>query len=284
MADKFFGIIEGFYGRHYNFTQRCDLIRFLGELKLNTYVYAPKDDSYHRKEYHRLYPKEKLNEFYTLNKLAGDFKIQFNYALAPGPEPDLKAIVKKINQLLDIGIFHFSILFDDIKIELNSENAEKQVFVANELFTFLEKNNRNSCLFFCPTQYHGFKETEYLKKIAKNLNQRIYIFWTGRNIVSRRITLWDVERIISILKRPPLIWDNIFANDYIPGIILKFPYRGREPEIVKKVSGILINPMNQYKESKPLVYTASKFFTDPLKYDPKGAWQEAKNISTELII
>jgi hyaluronoglucosaminidase len=72
-----------------------------------------------------------------------------------------------------------------------------------------------------------------------------------------------------------LIWDNIFANDYIPGKILRFPYRNRTPTIINKIKGILINPMNNYLQSKPLIYTAAEYFKDPENYDPVKAWQNA---------
>uniref|UniRef100_A0A7C4XK65 GH84 domain-containing protein n=1 Tax=candidate division WOR-3 bacterium TaxID=2052148 RepID=A0A7C4XK65_UNCW3 len=278
MENKYFGVIEGFYHRPYTFSERGDLIKFLAHLNLNTYVYAPKSDPYHRKEYHKLYPAKKVEEFKNLNNLAQISGVYFNYALSPGVKPDMKSIIKKISQMIETGIKHYSLLYDDIKITLNSENARIQTETANELYEFLKKKVGNPILFFCPTQYCGFEESDYLKKIAENLNLEIKIFWTGPKVVSRRITEKDIDRISKIIKRKPLIWDNLFANDYIPGVIWKFPYRGREPEIIGNVCGILINPMNQYKMSKPLIFTAARFFLKPCNYIPKDTWREAKNI------
>ncbi|MEO0228304.1 MAG: beta-N-acetylglucosaminidase domain-containing protein [candidate division WOR-3 bacterium] len=278
MPDKYFGVVEGFYRRPYTFSQRLNLINFLSELKLNTYVYAPKSDPYHRREYYKPYPTERIKEFASLNNRAEEKKIIFNYALSPGPKPESKLIIKKIKQLVHAGIKHFSILYDDIKIELNKENARIQTDSANELYVFLKEQFNNTTLFFCPTQYCGLKESEYIFYIAENLHPEIEIFWTGKNVVSKRITEIQVNRISAIYKRAPLIWDNIFANDYIPGVIWKFPYRNREPEIVEKVSGILINPMNQYQQSKPLIFTAAKFFSAPFNYSPKKVLQEARHL------
>ena len=42
------GIIEGFYGTTWTHQDRLDQIKFYGKNKLNTYIYAPKDDPYHR--------------------------------------------------------------------------------------------------------------------------------------------------------------------------------------------------------------------------------------------
>lgn len=259
-SKKIFGVVEGFYGRYYSFYERCDLVNFLSELKLNTYVYGPKSDLYHREEYYKLYPSNKLKEFEALNNLAQKQNINFNYALSPGSTPNLKLILKKIRAMITIGIKNFSLFYDDIKIDLNAKNASIQSATANEVYKIVKQNYSKSSFFFCPTQYCGFEKTDYILTLAEKLHPDIKIFWTGASVVSKKISEKDVDKITELMGRPPLLWDNIFANDYIPGIILKFPYRNRESKIVQKVSGILLNPMNQYLQSKPLIYSAGKFF------------------------
>jgi hyaluronoglucosaminidase len=273
---KFFGVVEGFYRRPYTFNQRLDLIAFLSDIGLNTYVYGPKADSYHRKYWQKPYPNKLLKRFEKLSDFSKKYSVYFNYALSPMAKPDVAKIIKKIASMVKLGIKHFSLFYDDITVPLTRDTAETQVKTANELLEFLKTKIPRPALFFCPTQYRGFKETEYILAVSKKLHKHIKIFWTGKRVVSKRITEKDINRITKILNRQPLIWDNLFANDYIPGTILRFPYRYRDPEIIKKVSGILINPMNQYKQSKPLIYTAAKFFKEPTKYIPRKAWQEAK--------
>jgi len=278
LKSKFFGVVEGFYRRPYSFEERRDLIIFSAEIGLNTYVYGPKADPFHRKKYDRLYPRSLRREFKELNKLCKKHSVRFNYALSPLTRPDTGKIIRKISSMLDCGITDFSLFYDDIEVSLTEETAERQIETANELLNFLESKISEPQLFFCPTQYRGFKKTEYISTIARKLHPRIHIFWTGKKVVAKRITAKDINRITEIIGRPPLIWDNIFANDYIPETILKFPYRYRESEIVKRVDGILINPMNQYQESKPLLYTAAKFFHNPFNYVPAKAWKEAKKL------
>ncbi|MGB9720932.1 MAG: beta-N-acetylglucosaminidase domain-containing protein [bacterium] len=267
--NKFWGVIEGFYGRYYSFYERCDLIKFLSSLKFNTYVYGPKSDPYHRKEYYKSYPTNQMKEFESLSNIAKQCHIQFNYALSPGSDPDIKAVLRKIRSMMSTGIEDYSLFYDDIKIELDERSAIMQAKSANEVYEMVKEKCKHTNFFFCPTQYCGFEKTEYILTIARKLNTNIKIFWTGKNVVSRKITETDVDRITEIIGRKPLIWDNIFANDYIPGIILKFPYHNREPGIIDKVSGILLNPMNQYLQSKPLIHTAGEFFKQPCKYKPQ---------------
>ncbi len=278
MTGKIFGVVEGFYRRQYTYEQRLDLIGLIGSLNLNTYVYGPKADIHHRKKWREKYPGRKLREFEKLNQHSAEKHVNFVYALSPGGRPDTDDVIEKIDTLVDIGIRHFSIFFDDISVPLNNSTAREQVDSANALLKHLKKRLEKTSLSFCPTQYRGFKKTEYLKYVAVNLRKDIDIFWTGKNVVSWAITERDVARITEIVNRPVLIWDNIFANDYIPGRIHRFPYRRRAPEIVRAVRGILINPMNNYRESKPLIRTAAMFFHDPHGYDTRTAWKAATAI------
>ena len=273
--DRIFGIVEGFYRRPYTFDQRLDLIDFLSALGLNTYIYGPKADPYHRKHWREPYPRKKLAEFTELNEISKKRNIKFIYALSPVYRPELSGVLEKIAAMKAIGIAQFSIFFDDIRVHLDKDSAERQLRIANGLYEHLNSEFSNPSLSFCPTQYRGFRETPYIESIAAHLHREIDILWTGKKVVSPEITEDDVDRITQLLNRPVLIWDNIFANDYIPGKIHRFPYRNRTPTIINKIKGILINPMNNYLQSKPLIYTAAEYFKDPENYDPVKAWQKA---------
>lgn len=277
MANRVFGVIEGFYRRPYSFEQRLDLIRFLSKHKLNTYVYGPKADPYHRKKWREPYPISKIREFDKLNELCNALAVDFVYALSPGHRPNLEDVIHKIDSMTAAGITQFSIFFDDIPVLLNQKTADEQVEIANGLYEHLFSNIKNVTLSFCPTQYRGFRKTRYIKTVANRLRREIDVFWTGKTIVAKKITEAEVDKINGVVKRPVLIWDNIFANDYIPGRILRFPYHNREPGIVEQAKGILINPMNNYQESKPLIQTAAQFFHDPYTYDAEQAWRNALN-------
>ena len=52
------GFIEGYYGKPWSNADRAELMRFGGDLKLNQYFFAPKDDPYHNKKWRELYPEE----------------------------------------------------------------------------------------------------------------------------------------------------------------------------------------------------------------------------------
>jgi hypothetical protein len=272
---KVFGVVEGFYRRPYTFKQRLDLINFISELGLNTYVYGPKADPYHRKYWRKAYPPLKLQQLQKLNKASHRKNIRFVYALSPVQRPELDHVLEKIATIQSAGITHFSLFFDDIKVPLNETTALRQLRIVNGVYEQLKSQSRSTTLSFCPTQYRGFRGTAYIQTVAEHLRREINIFWTGSKVVSPAISEQDVDRITRLLKRPVLIWDNLFANDYLPGKIHRFPYRNRHPRIIRKIKGILLNPMNNYEMSKPLIRTAAYFFKDPRNYDPTQAWQEA---------
>jgi len=275
-VNKIFGVVEGFYRRPYTFGQRSELIDFLSDLGLNTYIYGPKSDVYHRKNWRKPYPRKKLAEFRELVKLSHKRKIHFIYALSPVHDPELSGVITKIDTLRQAGIRHFSLFFDDIRVRLSKTTAEIQLLIANGLYEHLSRDSDDFMLSFCPTQYRGFKKTAYIKHITENLHPKIDIFWTGKRVVSPKITGKDVDTITRLLCRPVLIWDNLFANDYIPGKIHRFPYHDRDAQIIGKVRGIVINPMNNFSPSRPLIFTSALYFRAPQKYDPATAWTQAQ--------
>jgi len=272
---KYFGVVEGFYGKPYSYKQRLDLIAYLADIGLNTYLYGPKDDAYHRRLWDRPYPDARLKEFARLAAYAEKKNIFFNYALSPMTRPTSTKIIDKIRTLARVGIRHFSLFYDDISVPLSAATATRQIATAHDVMSFLKTIIKHPVVFFCPTQYHGWRKTDYLMTIRDRLHKTIGVFWTGRHIVSPRISDKDIRTITSHLDRAPLIWDNIYATDYLPGVVFRYPYRFRSSAIVQKTRGVLINPMNHYKASKPLLFTAAKFFCSPQTYVPRNAWKTA---------
>ncbi|VDM42186.1 unnamed protein product [Toxocara canis] len=72
--------------------------------------------------------------------------------------------------------------------------------------------------------------------------------WESRpRVVSRYITVEHVRRVAQVLKRKPLIWDNLHANDYDPKRIFLGPFAGRSVQLKEEVAGILLNPNCRYE-------------------------------------
>ena len=123
------GIVEGFYGTPWTFEDRADLIKFSGNHSLNAYIYAPKDDPYHRDKWREPYPEAKIQELKNLITIANVNNVRFIFAVSPGLDlnfigekanKDFNILMTKLDSIYEIGCRDFAIFFDDISAGLNS--------------------------------------------------------------------------------------------------------------------------------------------------------------------
>src|SRR3954463_12138618 len=130
MNDGFIsGVIEGFYGQPWSRAERIELFGWMRDGKLNTYFYAPKDDLKLRAHWREPYTPDELNSLRELIGACIAHGIEFTYALSPGLDisyfsrTDLDTIQSRFQQMLDLGVKHFALLFDDIPDRLRDEDA-----------------------------------------------------------------------------------------------------------------------------------------------------------------
>ncbi|CAH2984909.1 unnamed protein product [Chilo suppressalis] len=255
------GVVEGFYGRPWTTEQRKDLFQKLKKWNMDVYVYAPKDDYKHRAYWRELYTVEEAEHLTSLISAAKSQGIIFCYALSPGlditysSQKEITTLKRKLEQVSQFGCTCFALLFDDIEPEMSE--ADKQIFqsfahaqvsVTNEIHQHL------GCPRFllCPTQYCSTRavptvnSSEYLNTLGTKLSQQIDIMWTGPKVISKTLTSECIEEITQVLRRPPVIWDNLHANDYDQKRIFLGPYCGRSPELIPLLRGVLTNPNCEY--------------------------------------
>ena len=85
----------------------------MGQSKMNTYIYSPKDDPYARERWREPYPDDGLAELRALLSDAGRNHIAVSYALSPGlsicysADADLDSAVRKLRPRDDLGIRSF---------------------------------------------------------------------------------------------------------------------------------------------------------------------------------
>ncbi|HZX07595.1 beta-N-acetylglucosaminidase domain-containing protein, partial [Kribbella sp.] len=128
---RYRGAIEGFYGTPWSQADRLDEIGYLGEHRMNTYEYAPKDDPYHREQWRDPYPADKLAQLAELVTRARQNKVDFTFALSPGlsicytSEADFQALIAKFEALYDLGARSFNVPLDDIDYNTWHCDADK---------------------------------------------------------------------------------------------------------------------------------------------------------------
>lgn len=268
------GVVEGFYGRPWTTDQRKHLFRTMKSLGLNTYMYAPKDDFKHRAYWRELYSVEEAEQLSALIAAAKESAVTFVYALSPGLDmiysssKEVACLKRKLEQVSRFGCEAFALLFDDIEPEISQTDrevfqsfAQAQVSVTNEVYQDLNQ----PVFIFCPTEYCSARanptvqNSEYLNTIGAKLLPGIDIMWTGSKVITKVVTVESIRELESVLRRPPLIWDNLHANDYDQKRIFLGPYSGRSTDLVSHLRGVLTNPNCEFEANFIPIHTMAQW-------------------------
>ena len=281
------GVIEGFYGRPWNLAQRSLLFQRMKAWGLNTYLYGPKDDLKHRASWRETYDADELACLEQSVRSCQASGIRFVYAIGPGldiryaDESDLQCLRRRFEQLQEIGVVDFALLFDDIPDAMSEEDrsrfgsfASAQAYVSNTLHREMKKVAPEAVFLFCPTPYcsrmdcEGLGGAGYLETIGEELDPSIQIFWTGPQIISEEISASHLEGISSRLKRWPLIWDNYHANDYDLRRLYTGPIDGRPLQAQHHMSGIMMNPNCEFEANFIPFYSLGRYVDQGTDYCP----------------
>jgi protein O-GlcNAcase / histone acetyltransferase len=293
-ADFLAGVIEGFYGRPWSLAERLTLLDRMADWGLNTYLYAPKDDLKHRALWREPYSASETANLAEIIRASQQRSIRFIYGLSPGldirygNESERVHLEKRFEQMLGLGCRHFALLLDDLPDSAGAEAlkaaasyALAQCQVANALFRWTRERSPEARFLFCPTPYCGRMAERniggegYLSAIGLELLPEIDVLWTGPEIVSREITVAHVRELRNLLRRPPVIWDNLHANDYDGRRFYCGPYAGRSPELRSEVGGLLSNPNNEFALNYVPLRTLGEFVRCPAGWDSRNAYLSA---------
>lgn len=272
------GVLEGFYGRAWSHPQRVEMLDWIANAGMNSFVYGPKDDIKIRARWRELYNAAEAAELQELVDAARARKLNFVVAIAPcldvvySDASDLKALQRRLDQLLDLGITHFALLFDDIPHTMMPADerafpsfAAAQCYFANAAFEHVRKRAPKAAVLFCPTEYcgafagHDVPGSSYLNTVGEELNPEIGVFWTGPDIVSKTISAESLREVGRVLRRKPVIWENFHANDYDIRRVYAGPLGGRHDDILELIDGIITNPNNEFEANFVPVHSTGAF-------------------------
>ncbi|RLC76811.1 MAG: hypothetical protein DRI61_12630 [Chloroflexi bacterium] len=275
---KYTGYIEGYYGRELSWEQRFAMINHLGTLGMNVFLYAPKEDPYHRVQWKKMYPaawQRKLKKFTAAGKRS---KVEVIPALAPGLSYEYRSVkdyallLKKFRVYFGMGINTVALLMDDIPEELPascrgafSSLGEAHGLLLQRLFADLRKINPKIKLWFCPTIYTDqfvkgrAVDCMYIRDLARTIPSAVTLMWTGPQVVSEKINQRTCGGILKLFNGNVVIWDNLYANDYAPYRLFVGPYEGRAAGIIKISRGILINPTGLFHTDRFLLSLFADF-------------------------
>ncbi len=114
--------------------------------------------------------------------------------------------------------------------------------------------------------------------MANRLSENIHVMWTGRLVCSPTVTSQDADSYGSGIGRKPFLWDNYPVNDYNRNRLFLGPFKGRDPELLRHLSGYVSNPMNEAEASKFALLTLVDYLKDPFKYDPERSWEKGVHL------
>ena len=109
------GYIEGYYGRLFSQEERAKVIYHMGKLKMDFYLYGPKEDLYHRIEWGKTYPAEEQKTLRNLVDQCKKNKIKPIFAISPGLQSSvlsknfIKTLTSKLKQAHQLGFKDFAI-------------------------------------------------------------------------------------------------------------------------------------------------------------------------------
>jgi hyaluronoglucosaminidase len=294
------GIVEGFFGPPWSMAHRKAMFEFGAVRGMNTYLYAPKDDPYHRERWTEPYPKKQWRALAQLVRQAQERRIDFVYGFHPGKglcfsdEKPVRTLLAKARRFYDaVGVRTFAVLFDDIpsRLEFSRDRKNFRQSLARAEGSWLEEIQvrqpgawRDVEWWICPSYYtpdpllarlFGRFEPDFLETLGAHLPTNVACFWTGPSVVSKEISLSHVQKIANRVRHRLLLWDNYPVNDLSMRDELHLgPLRKRDPKLPRAVYGYLSNPLLQEELSFLPLATCFDYAADPIHYDPESSWKK----------
>lgn len=264
---------------------------------MNTYLYAPKDDPFHRARWREPYPRKQWQELLRLVHAAQGRRIDFVYGFHPGQglcfsdDRPLSLLLAKAQRFYGAGVRTFAVLFDDIPSRL--EHAKDRRHYKNSLARaeadWLAKivarqpaSWKNVEWWICPSYYtpdpllarvFGAFEPRFLEILGDTLPAGVACLWTGPSVVSKTITLAHVRQIARRVKHALILWDNYPVNDLTMSDDLHIaPLRGRDSRLPRAVYGYLNNPLLQEDLGFIALATCFDYSRNPRAYRAEASW------------
>ncbi len=289
------GSIEGFYGPPWTHEDRLNQIEFYGENKMNLYIYAPKDDPYHREDWREPYPAQELTALKELIDRSKENHVNFTFSLSPGQticysgDQDFDLLTEKMEAVWDLGVRSYAIFLDDISQQLHCEQdkenfgddadpvAAAHAYLLNRFNEeFIQTHEGAERLITVPTEYSGNGTTSYRERFAETLNEDTIVMWTGPKVVSEEITSEGADKVYDIFQHDLLLWDNYPVNDFDRNSLYLGPLVNRDADLTENgVIGLTTNPMNEAEASKIPIYTIADYSWNPSDYNPENSWERS---------
>jgi hyaluronoglucosaminidase len=274
-ANIYAGVIEGFFGKPWDWSARLSLAEFLRDCGFGFYIYAPKADAFLRRRWREPLPNEAMQRLSGLGSRCRDFGIALGIGLAPfeiylsydaNAQTSLRS---KIAQINEIGADVLCVLFDDMRGDIH-DLPDLQARVISDVCAWSSAER----FIVCPTYYSyderlarefGAPPKTYLRDFGRVLDPRIDVFWTGEKVVSDGYPAQHLMEVAGEIGRKPFIWDNHISNDsrIRTNHLFLDPSTDAWELRAALVAGLAINPMNQPYLSRIALRGYRHLLTEP---------------------
>jgi len=273
------GIIEGFFGREWSWQDRGSYAEFLALNGFDFYIYAPKSDVFLRKQWQQDWPLDKKENLIQLRATYTAANIEFGIGLSPheiyidNTHDSRARLIERVKQINALSPEILCLLFDDMRGDIpNLANLQIDYM---HLVADISTAKR---IIFCPTYYSfdpvlekvfGKMPKNYWQHLAKNLDKKIDIFWTGEKVCSTEYSIHHLTHVEELLGRKPFLWDNYPVNDSAAksNILQLRAMNQSHSQIQNHVSGHALNPMNQSWLSQIPLASLPRAYREKDNYD-----------------
>lgn len=272
------GVLEGFYGRPWSWAERRDMAEWMSRRRMNLLVIAPKDDPGLREEWRRPMGKEEREELSRLAAWSRERFVEVAWTLSPGLDldgaagADRDAASAKLEAAAAAGVRKLILAFDDV------EPSRAQVRFADRLLAGLAPRLPGVEWTFVPAQYWGeAAPSPYLSRVARQLDSRFNVGWTGGQVLARRIGRAEAGRFREYARHRLVLGDNYPVQDRLwgAGRLHWGPLTGREPGLEEFHAAYVANASPLAAASRLPLATAAEYAWAPRDYDPAAAWGRA---------
>ncbi len=286
----FRGYVEGFYGEPWSFEDRADLFETTTMYKMTTYIYAPKDDPYHRDSWRTLYPEKEAKELTELAEIAAANNMEFCWSIHPGADydyttdsdgdglaDDYERLLEKIEQVYSFGVRQFGIFYDDLGYDLAV--AENHSGVINSAYEYLKEKYGDVKPFITVlTRYTngwGAPMNSYFTPFMNQINEDTIVLWTGNDTMSA-ITknYYEWPKTQTGVDRDFGVWWNYPVTDYCFGHLFMGSLDCLDTD-VDNICSFFLNPMSESDASKVALYSGADYSWNITDFNSKESWSRA---------
>lgn len=282
------GFIEGYYGIPWSNEDRMSLMKFGGDFKMTSYIFAPKDDLYHKDKWREEYPAEEIAKIKEMVKVGNDAKCRFVWTAHPfmggfnanQADAEIQALLKKFDQLYDAGVRQFGVLGDDVG-QLNKDIVVKMM---NEVSKWAKAKGDVYDTVFCPAGYNHSWQGDYseLNKYDKEFPDDVKIFWTGEAVCQpveqKTLDHFRKHNLPAGQKerRSPLFWLNWPVNDINGERLMMGKGSLLHTDIdISDLAGVVTNPMQEAEASKVAIFAVADYAWNVKGFDDDKSWADS---------